>query len=267
MSSKHSDAPLPALPHERLPTLVCATEFEWRGVEPAFDGVDAIDASPSGFVVTRKGRRFRLFVVGVGGEAAANFIRAIQRWPTNAVIAFGYAGGANPQLRSGELVVGSTVATSASSEPPLRLVDGGFCQYAKRVRVASTARAALEPAQKRQLFEQIGGDVVDMETHALATECARLGVPIISLRAVTDAAGDSIAVEWMDIVGNGAVSKSAALRLLARKPWLLPQACKLGWNAFRANRALRDGIKSAMHWIGRWLDGEVALDDAIQRPS
>ena len=111
--------------------------------------------------------------------------------PPRLVISAGYAGALRPDLRVGDLVLGENfsdpgllaVAHALLADEP-RHIGGLVTQPA----VAETAAA------KEALHAATGALAVDMETAWIAEACARAGVPLLALRVVSDAAGQSFPV-------------------------------------------------------------------------
>src|SRR4030095_9712648 len=61
---------------------------------------------------------------------------------------------------------------------------------------------------------QAGAVCVDMGTGAIAAECARAGIPLLVIRAISDAAGDEIPVP-LEVAWDLAVQRPRPVRLCA----------------------------------------------------
>ena len=86
------------------------------------------------------------------------------------------------------------------ASPPLFLRDAGPLIYGT---LTSQPDAAETPAQKIALARQTGAQAVDMETKSAAELCAEFGVPMLSIRAISDLATQSLPVPfpvWFDAV-------------------------------------------------------------------
>ena len=107
------------------------------------------------------------------------------------VISAGYAGGLSPALAVGDLVLG------ANHSSPALLARARDALAGERVHVGTllTVPAAVEHAgDKAAFYGDTGAIAVDMETAWIADHCTAAGLPLLSLRVVSDAAGDDFPV-------------------------------------------------------------------------
>ena len=122
---------------------------------------------------------------GIGTAAAEESVRALlaghrPRW----LLSAGYAGALDPAFSHGELFL----ATNFTAPEMLARSD------ARRGILTTQPHAAETPAQKTALARDTGAGAVDMETSAIARVCAAHGVPMLSLRAISDTADAPIPV-------------------------------------------------------------------------
>ena len=114
------------------------------------------------------------------------------------IISFGIAGGLDPQLRAGAVIVASSVigangvkmALPADERWSQRLLRA--LPQARHAPVLGVDVAVTEPADKIKLFRQTGAAVADMESHIAASVAASHGLPFAVLRVVSDPAGQRI---------------------------------------------------------------------------
>ncbi len=132
------------------------------------------------------------------------------RW----VISAGYAGALAPDLRVGDLVLGRN-----HSDPGLLNVARLLLENENpRVGTLLTRTTTLETAaDKAALHAATGALAVDMETAWIAEICAGFGVPLLSLRVISDAAAQSFPVP-AHILFDAARQRA---RYLALPLWLL----------------------------------------------
>jgi adenosylhomocysteine nucleosidase len=135
---------------------------------------------------------------GVGKARAAEAMRSLLAMHRPSVLlSAGFAGGLDLELPVGQLVA----ATNFSHMEMLSVVQR---KMNARVRFGPmvTVDELLETAeQKRALRERTGALAADMETAVIHAECARTGIPMLSLRVISDAASDSLPVPlsiWFD---------------------------------------------------------------------
>jgi adenosylhomocysteine nucleosidase len=112
-----------------------------------------------------------------------------------AVISFGIAGGLDPALRPGDVVVGTGIVSLAGrfeSDPALvESLAGSLSGSGSRLVRADLAgadAAVLSVTAKNDLYRASGAAAVDMESHVAAAFARRHGLPFAALRAVCDPA-------------------------------------------------------------------------------
>ncbi len=138
---------------------------------------------------------------GVGLASAAACARELLK--THApelVISAGYAGGLDPRLAVGDLFF----ATNFSTPALLEKVRAQFAENPRHFFGDLTSQLAVVDSvgAKEQLARESGALAVDMETAAIAAECANAGVPFLSVRVISDAARDPLPVpmeRWFDL--------------------------------------------------------------------
>lgn len=122
---------------------------------------------------------------GIGTAAAEKSVAALlAAHRPRLLISAGYAGALDPALAHGELFVAENFTSP-------ELLDR--CN-ARRGILTTQETAAETPAQKSALARGTGAQAVDMETSAIARVCAAHGVPMLSLRAISDTAAADIPV-------------------------------------------------------------------------
>ncbi len=145
---------------------------------------------------------------GAGLAAAARYAeRALTDRP-EMLIATGFAGGLNPALRVGDVVI----ATNFSD--PALLVRAREIAGAHFGPLASVELPVESIEAKSTLARATGALAVDMETASIAAACARAGVPLLAVRVISDPAGEALPVpfaEWFDLERQ----RPRPLRLLA----------------------------------------------------
>lgn len=191
-------------------TVLCPMQIERRAVARALrqagaDGVEVVQT-------------------GIGKEAV---VRAVSQ--------AGRAGGTI-------ILAGTCGALRQVDEVPLvsRVIDehGGAWDTGRPggVTLIGVDRVVSTPAAKRQLAEQTGAAVVDMESHAFIAACERMGVPWGIVRGVSDTPDETLPHEVLDWITPAGDTRTwrAALGMV-RRPRLIRQIVPV---LQRSNRVL-----------------------------
>jgi adenosylhomocysteine nucleosidase len=115
------------------------------------------------------------------------------------LVSLGFAGGLDPALPAGTIIVARSVRRESSAIFPthpqwraqvLQALDGhSSCGERDLLAVERLVRS---PAEKRQLWRATGAAAVDLESGELAATAAEMSIPFLVLRAVLDDAGDAL---------------------------------------------------------------------------
>lgn len=185
---------------------------------------------------------------GAGATRAAAAARALTAAGVKRLLVWGTAGGLDPALTPGTLVIPERVVGPAGESFPLDpgwradvLARLGAGRGIRGGLLASTSAPVATGAEKAALAGRTGAAAVDME--AAAVVAAAGGVPCAVLRAVVDPLELTIPKVVLDAAGDRFLAPEIALRLLLR-PRDLPAVLRLA-RAFRpARRALRDAARA-----------------------
>jgi adenosylhomocysteine nucleosidase len=169
--------------------------------------------------------RVRCF--GMGPEAAGKAASELLGQGCAALLSFGLAGGLDPLLRPGSVVVADAIVTERgelfSTDPAWRrrLVERlATCRAVVEARIAGSDRPLLTPSAKRAMANGQSAVAVDMESQAVARAAQRSGVPFMSVRAVADPAERGIPA-WLAeaIDGNGRPRLRVVAAGVLANPW------------------------------------------------
>jgi adenosylhomocysteine nucleosidase len=140
-----------------------------------------------------------LALSGIGRAAAAAAAQALVDAGVSALMTFGMAGGLDPALQPGSVVIPSELISSdgsryascrawreqvAAAVSALRPVSEGS--------LLTSAHAIETPADKAAAFRTIGAAAVDMESAAVAEIAAKHNLPFIAVRVIVDTAADML---------------------------------------------------------------------------
>jgi nucleoside phosphorylase len=132
----------------------------------------------------RHGKSIALLHTGVGREICDRRVGAFLRaQPLSCLISAGFAGGLSNSLSVGELLVAENFSNRNLFEATRNLLATHHAQFG----TLHTAATMVDKASQRAaLAVETGAVAVDMETEFIARDCAQLGIPLLSLHAISD---------------------------------------------------------------------------------
>ncbi len=183
-------------------------------------------------------------------RTAAAIDAAIATGKVTALVSFGIAGGLDPALRSGALVVASGVIApdrmrylaAAKWSAALRERAGGLAGE-----IFGAERIIAETMEKARLYRETAALAADLESLVVARAAQRAGLPFIVIRAIADAADrDLPAAALVPLTARGKPNLPGVLASLAAHPAQLPALIGLALATRRALGSLR-GAAGQLH--------------------
>lgn len=182
----------------------------------------------------------------VYGQRGAALDAAIERsiHACAGIISFGVAGGLDPALGPGAVVIATSVRdeTDGVSTPTdqawVTALQETLPQAVSGV-IAGSDTAVVRLADKAALRDAGGALAVDMESHIAARVAHRYGLPFAACRVVIDPA--TRAVPPLAVAGMGSDGRTdvgAVMAGLLKAPWQLPALMRLGRDAAVAKASL-----------------------------
>jgi len=192
-------------------------------------------------------------VTGVGIRRArrgTNII--IARFKPRMVLSAGLSGALSPELRVGQVVLGEYVVSRLkgerkefakvglgglrSLEPEGAVISGG---------ILTESGFVHEPRRKRSLFEETGVLCVDMESWGVVEAAAGAGVPVVSMRAVSDESTEKLPDVGAFYAKGGGFSVTKAAGYFLRHPRsIYPYYRFRRVNCPKAGEALKQAIEA-----------------------
>jgi adenosylhomocysteine nucleosidase len=188
----------------------------------------------------------RVAVSGMGQAAAGDGARRLVESGATALISWGLAGGLDPTLGAGTLLLPGEVI-SAQGE---RFLTAG--EWRTRLARAIAAEHTVSdgallgcaeplgsPADKAVAFHTTGAVGVDMESDAVARIAARHRLPFLAVRAVVDTAADALPPALTAAVAAaGTLRGQQVMGALLQAPGEVAALMRLAWRYRAARRVL-----------------------------
>lgn len=191
---------------------------------------------------TLEGQRVAVTQCGIGKVNAAMSSVALLSLSVSAVIFTGVAGGVDPALRVGDVVVSrdlvqhdvdvtplgyplglipdETLAWAADPELRERAVRAARSVVAGQVlegRIASGDVFVASPEKVAWLRDTFGAACAEMEGAAVAQVCHRFGVPFVVIRSMSDTADGGAHVDYPSFMPQVARTAKAVVRAMLRE--------------------------------------------------
>jgi adenosylhomocysteine nucleosidase len=183
--------------------------------------------------------------IAVGGGDAAGAMRAAEALVARgagALISFGLAGGLDPKLGAGTILVPDAVLvddTVLHCDGDLVARLGGATGH----RILGGRDLLVDRAQKRAAWEASGAHAIDLESGAVACVARDRKLPFAVLRAICDPASrDLPAVALLALDRGGGIDPFRIARALMRAPWEIGGLLSLAQDAARARRSLMAAV-------------------------
>ncbi len=181
---------------------------------------------------------------GPGPERARRAAQQLAAQGIDALLSFGVAGGLDPTLDVGavivaERVIGDTEVT-CDADWSARLYDVVGDQFnAVHAPIAGVADVARTPSRKTELFNATQAVVADMESYGVAAAAHAANLRFAALRVVCDSAHDTIPPIAVSAMGeNGEVRTLKTMASAILHPAQIPDLIRLGKRTARARNVL-----------------------------
>jgi adenosylhomocysteine nucleosidase len=215
----------------------------------------------AGRTVRRSGRRWTVgrlgdtpiltVVLGDGRTRATATLEALfSTFALRRILLIGVAGGLDPALTVGQVIVAERVLDGEHASPPpdpawlAAAMATGLCPAT----VVTVQRIVVDPAEKALLGQRLldpAGErraaVVDLESAVLAHTAAAAGVPYLVLRAVSDGAEEALPPCLRRCQRpDGSIHQGKVALAALLSPTTIPQLLRLARRVNRCAEALAD---------------------------
>lgn len=234
--------------------IITAMPEEYRAVTACFGsaGISRAGALKTATFRTKE-HEFLVVESGMGFDNAARAAEALMSGDCpDLLISAGFCGGIAPELQAGDVVVAKKIIIAnveGIEEVPVLLSDVGRNFVARQAGeggriVGGTFVSASVLTSKSRLAEMLSGQyphpVVEMESGAIAIVAAEHNIPLLAIRAVSDAADEELQFtldEFCDPELRRICIPKVLLTVL-RKPRIIPQLMRLSRSSRSAAKSL-----------------------------
>jgi adenosylhomocysteine nucleosidase len=187
-------------------------------------------------------KEIRILHTGVGTKACRTCLRDFLKDTSyDLVISSGFAGAVRDDLEVGDLFL----AENFSDPKPLAVARQALANRTLHLaKLLTSPRVIDSPAERAALAQTSGAAAVDMETEVIAAECKARGVPLLSLRVISDTPRQPLPAA-PDVLFNMARQQTDFARLLLhflRHPAAIPRLIQFGRQIGKARAHLSDAL-------------------------
>jgi len=231
-----------------LVTFAVDAEFApWRKLRDFKKRVVKNDSGPRvSFVATIGDKQIEVVLTGIGGNACKQTLarRDLPRGPKpDLVVSSGLAGALSQQLKPGDLIAPRKARTlkndanaDANEEPWSHSIKQGALPIDTLITVDRVVQTASEKT-RLGFF----GEAVDMESAIIMSHCAEAVVPVVTIRAISDAADEDLPIDFdRCLTPQGAVKPLTLVNAIVRSPGNLPHLVRFGRQSNMAARKLAE---------------------------
>ena len=186
-------------------------------------------------------RAIEIFHTGVGEKVCRQrMARFLQDRQLDCLISAGFAGALNDQLDVGDLLLAQNFSTAELDKARSVLID-------RPLHVANllTVPSMVDSNETRnEIARATGAAAVDMETEFIARACAEHGVPLLSLRAISDTPRRRFPAP-AHVLFNIERQRTSVIRLalyLCQHPTCLPGLIRFASQIARAREMLTEAL-------------------------
>jgi adenosylhomocysteine nucleosidase len=157
------------------------------------------------------------------------------------VVSAGFAGGLDPALRHGDLVLADTIVDCQGHHAPLLLAEAASMvpdiSSCRVGRLLAVDRIIRLPGEKRDLGVKHQALACDMESLAVAEVCRQRGVPLLAVRVVSDTADEELPADIEKLLAQASTAArwGTAIGSILRRPSTLKDLLRLRHRAIEAS--------------------------------
>ncbi len=230
--------------------IVVALRHEYR-VMPGKPQLWKLENMPVKLTCNKLARNIAVVQAGVGTGAARKAASLLVEAGAVRLVSTGVAGGLDPSLKAGDIVVATTVLSPRKSGSAYimrcdqhlsdaiaqRLETQGL--DVKRGPVFTSSAALCSVDEKRRLFRETGALVVDMEASGLAGAALGFGASVVVIKVVCDDADQAVPEELAGALReDGSVNIMKIFSAVLKNPRIAKRLMAIDANFRKATASL-----------------------------
>jgi adenosylhomocysteine nucleosidase len=189
-------------------------------------------------------RSLTIFHTGVGRSVAEKKLTEFfGQQSFDLLISSGFAGGVAADLNVADLFLAENV-----SDPQLLAIAHQILTNARSGKLLTSSGIVHSSEQRRRLARERGADAIDMETDVIAQTCVERGIPMLSIRAISDTLREPFPAPpsvLFDIEQQKTPISDLAIYLI-KKPSAIGGLIRFSRQIGRARADLTDALTSLM---------------------
>lgn len=184
-----------------------------------------------------------VLLTGIGRESALKAISSVPVGLHDVCISAGLAGALDSVLAHG-VVVAARIARALQGDSQAAsdagLLDLASSSGARMVDISLTSEKIISNVDEKESLSQ-QGDIVEMESAHILASAQQARVPVVVVRAISDAADEDLPVDFQRILDSrGRLKLGGLLREVGFSPYRIPQLIQFSRQSRAAARALAD---------------------------
>lgn len=239
--------------------ILFALEIESRGLQDVLSQSRRVHTKEPRQLAWQLGTtRVTAVTTGIGRSNSARATRALADAGASTIINAGFAAALDGKARVGDIVVAARVIgptqecepIACSSALKATVPPSGSLGYSIWQSDIITSDELITAADsKREIFATTGAAALDMEGYAAAECCRQLGVPFLSIKAVSDTASENLPTELVQLVSIAGCPDQAWFVL--RRPHIWRPLWRLHNHALKASENLGDVLGTMLFRLSR----------------
>ncbi|HXI72169.1 MAG TPA: hypothetical protein VNN22_17575 [Verrucomicrobiae bacterium] len=180
-----------------------------------------------------------ILITGIGSQNAETSLRQyLANHLPKLVLTCGFAGGLNPELKSGDVVF---ITGNVELEERLAGTNAKHASFFSAPRIATTI------AEKKQLRAETGADVVEMESGAIMAVCRERQIPCAMVRVISDTAGEDLPLDFNTLSKPDMSLHPGKLAwAITKAPWKIGALMQLHQSTSSAAQRLADVLAKVL---------------------